>query len=62
MAGLDGIKRRLPPEPVINCINYLRKIAQIRNFGKLKEALEELQSDHKFLLEGDVFTKDVIET
>ena len=66
MAGLDGIKRKtMPPEPVDTNLYKLpkEKLAQIRKLpGSLKEALEELQSDHKFLLEGDVFTKDVIET
>ena len=28
----------------------------------LREALESLQSDHSFLLKGDVFTKDQIES
>ena len=30
--------------------------------GSLAESLEALEKDHDFLLEGDVFTKDVIET
>jgi glutamine synthetase len=30
--------------------------------GTLDEALDALEGDHKFLLEGNVFTKDVIET
>ena len=30
--------------------------------GRLDEALDSLQKDHEFLLEGDVFTQDVIET
>ena len=28
----------------------------------LREALENLRKDHAFLLKGDVFTEDVIET
>ena len=30
--------------------------------GSLKEALDALAADHEFLLRGDVFTEDVIET
>lgn len=30
--------------------------------GLLEEALAALEADHQFLLKGDVFTKDVIET
>ena len=30
--------------------------------GSLAEALNNLEKDHEFLLKGDVFTKDVIET
>ncbi len=30
--------------------------------GSLDEALDALEKDHEFLLKGDVFTEDVIET
>ena len=30
--------------------------------GSLEQALDALEADHGFLLRGDVFTKDVIET
>jgi glutamine synthetase len=30
--------------------------------GSLEEALSALEADHQFLLRGDVFTRDVIET
>jgi glutamine synthetase len=30
--------------------------------GSLEEALENLRKDHAFMLKGDVFTDDVIET
>ncbi|HPX42189.1 MAG TPA: glutamine synthetase, partial [Candidatus Hydrogenedentes bacterium] len=30
--------------------------------GSLEEALKRLEADHEFLLKGDVFTRDVVET
>jgi len=30
--------------------------------GSLAEAIDAIEKDHKFLLAGDVFTEDVIET
>jgi glutamine synthetase len=30
--------------------------------GSLEQALSNLKNDHEFLLKGDVFTEDVIET
>jgi glutamine synthetase len=30
--------------------------------GSLEESLKALEADHDFLLKGDVFTEDVIET
>jgi glutamine synthetase len=66
MAGLDGIKRKIHPGDAINENIYKmpkEKAAKIRTLpATLEEALEELENDHKFLLEGDVFTKDVLET
>ena len=39
------------------------KLAQVQSTpGSLEEALQALADDHEFLLKGDVFTKDVIET
>ena len=66
MAGLDGIKNRIePPEPVDKDLYELPPeehdaIAQVP--GSLPEVLDALEADHEFLLEGDVFTKDLIET
>ncbi len=65
MAGLDGIKRGLKPgEPVDTDLfdlseEQLAKIAHVP--GSLAEAMDALQADHAFLLEGDVFTQDLIE-
>jgi glutamine synthetase len=66
MAGLDGIKRKIDPgEAVTENIYQMskEKAAKIKKLpGSLEEAIAELESDHAFLLEGGVFTKDVIES
>ncbi|MFN7990651.1 MAG: type I glutamate--ammonia ligase [Candidatus Micrarchaeia archaeon] len=66
MAGLDGIKKKTDPgEAVTENIYHMskEKAARIRKLpGSLDEALAELESDHEFLLQGGVFTKDVIDT
>src|SRR6266581_2591193 len=66
MAGLDGIKHKItPPEPVDKDIYELEgaEKAKIKSVpGSLAESLSAFEKDHAFLLEGDVFTKDVIET
>ena len=65
MAGLDGIKRGLEPgEPVDSDLFDLpdERLARIEKVpASLVEALDALESDHAFLLEGDVFTEDLIE-
>jgi len=66
LAGLDGIQNRIDPgEPLDKNIYELppdiqAKVANIP--GSLEESLNNLKNDHEFLLKGDVFTKDVIET
>ena len=66
MAGLDGIRNRLDPgDPLDEDIYELppEERARIRQVpGSLAEALDALERDHAFLLEGDVFTPDVVET
>ncbi len=66
MAGLDGIKNKIDPgEPLDVDLYELppSKAAKIKQVpGSLDEVLRALQADHKFLLEGDVFTEDIIET
>ena len=66
MAGLDGIKNKIePPEPVDKDLYELppeeaRSIPQVP--GSLDAVLAALQEDHDYLLEGGVFTEDLIET
>ena len=66
MAGLDGIKRKLePPAPIDEDLYELhderKKIIKTVP-GSLAEAVDALEADHEFLLEGEVFTPDVLET
>jgi glutamine synthetase len=66
MAGLDGIKNKIePPDPVDKDLYELppdqaRAIPQVP--GSLEKVLDNLEADHEFLLEGGVFTPDLIDT
>ncbi len=66
MAGLDGIQNKIDPGEPADFNLYetdsetARKIKTVP--GSLAETLDALEKDHEFLLAGDVFTKDVIET
>jgi glutamine synthetase len=66
MAGLDGIEKKIHPgDPMEKDIyglspEELKDIPQLP--GSLDESLEALENDHEFLLRGDVFTKDLLET
>ncbi len=66
MAGLDGVERRLNPgDPLDKDIYSLtpEELAGVPSVpGSLPAALDALESDYEFLLKGDVFTKDVVET
>ena len=66
MAGLDGIKNKIKPgNPVDKDLFTLSK-KELKNIpvapGSLEDALKELEKDNKFLLEGGVFTEDLIQT
>jgi len=66
MAGLDGIEKRLAPgEPLDKDIYSLtpEELADVPSMpASLEEALNNLRKDHEFLLKGDVFTEDVVDT
>ena len=66
MAGIDGIRNKIePPGPMDKDLYDLppEEMAAIPQVpASLDEALDTLESDHTFLLEGDVFTQDVVET
>lgn len=66
MAGLDGIQKRIDPGDAIDKNLYdlpPEELAKVPSApGSLEEALDALEADHQFLLKGDVFTRDVVET
>ncbi|GAG31243.1 unnamed protein product, partial [marine sediment metagenome] len=66
MAALDGIKGKVSPGKPLDVNIYElppQELAQIPSTpASLAEALDELEKDHEFLLQGDVFTQDVINT
>jgi len=66
MAGLDGVQNRIePPKPMDKDLYELPPIekAQIpQTPGSLRATLHALAEDHEYLMKGDVFTKDLIET
>lgn len=66
MAGLDGINNKIHPGEAMDKDLYdlpaeerghLQQVA-----FSLEEALNALQEDHKFLLQGEVFSKDLIDS
>ena len=70
MAGLDGIRRKIDPVkagfgPMDKDIYHL-SAAEKAQIGavptSLRDVVEALKADHEFLLEGGVFTKDLIDT
>ena len=65
MAGLDGIENKIHPgeaaeEDLYNLPE--KKLAKIPTVcHSLQAAIDALREDHKFLLKGEVFTKELIE-
>ncbi len=66
MAGLDGVKNKIePPEPIDKDLYDLPpdEYASVQQVpGSLPEVLAALEADHEYLLDGGVFTPDVIST
>jgi glutamine synthetase len=66
MAGLDGIRNKIePPSPVDKDLyelppDELASVPQVP--GSLEKVLDALEEDHEYLLDGGVFTPDLIET
>jgi glutamine synthetase len=65
MAGLDGIKNRIEPMAPVDKDLYELPPEEAKNIpqvpGDLESVLQALEADHDYLLQGDVFTKDLIE-
>jgi len=65
MAGIDGIKNKIDPGKPLEKNTYHLSKEEADDVptvpGSLDESLNALEKDQKFLLEGGVFTKDVIE-
>lgn len=66
MAGLDGVQNKIAPgEPLDKDIYDLspEELTRVPSMpASLDEALNALEEDHSFLLKGDVFTEELIET
>ncbi|MFO1020314.1 MAG: type I glutamate--ammonia ligase [Planctomycetales bacterium] len=66
MAALDGIQNRIDPGPPLDKDMYDLDPEELTQFPQtprlLDESLQALQDDHEYLLRGDVFTEDVIDT
>ena len=66
MAGLDGIENKIDPgEPLDKDIYDLapEEMEKVPSMpGSLEEALDCLEDDHQFLLKGDVFTEELLNT
>src|SRR5215831_478026 len=65
MAGLDGIRNRIDPgQPIDKDLYELEpaESAKVKSTpGSLGEVLDALEMDHDWLLEGNVFTPDLLE-
>ena len=66
MAGVDGIQNKMDPGDPLDKDIYDLPPEELANVptvpGSLGAAMDALEKDHDFLLKGDVFTPDVIET
>jgi len=66
MAGLDGVENKIDPgQPLDKDIYDLgpEELARVPSMpGSLEDALNALEKDHSFLLKGDVFTEELLQT
>jgi glutamine synthetase len=66
MAGLDGIQNKIDPGQPLDKDIYELGPEELKGVpsvpGSLDAALTALENDHEYLLKGDVFTQDAIDT
>ena len=66
MAGLDGVMNKIAPGDPLDKDIYDLSPEEIKSVPSMPSSLEEalscLEADHDFLLKGDVFSEDLIET
>ncbi len=66
MAGMDGIMNRIDPGDPLDKDIYDMSPEELKDVPStpesLQDALRALAKDHEYLLKGNVFTEDVIET
>jgi glutamine synthetase len=65
MAGLDGVLRKLPAGDPLDKDIYSLSPEELKDVptvpGSLDQSVTSLERDHEFLLQGDVFAKDIIQ-
>ncbi len=65
MAAIDGIQNKINPGEPLDRDIYEMSDEELSKYpktpGTLEEAIQALEKDHKFLIAGNVFTKDLIE-
>ncbi len=68
MAMMDGIKNKIDPGDPLDRDIYEMTGKEMRDMGirttpgTLGEAIDALEKDHAFLMRGDVFTEDLVQT
>jgi glutamine synthetase len=66
LAGLDGVEKKMHPGEPLDKDIYAMSPEELKEVphvpGSLDEALQALRKDFEWLLKGDVFTGDVVDT
>jgi glutamine synthetase len=66
MAGLDGVLNKIDPGEPLDKDIYDLSPEEMKSVPSMPSSLEEaltcLEEDHEFMLKGDVFSEDLIET